>query len=145
MSLDTPNLDDLRQQRLPTATTVRPWHTGLTRRSTATLLRLSGYLDVLISSELRQLLAHALGKSPNVIVHLGEVQLIDSIALGALLGARNHALTEGGDLCLVAPTRAVRKLLTTARLDTHFPTFDTTDEAEQWCRHRRRTMTAEIP
>lgn len=121
---------------------VRPWHTGLTSRAAATVIRLSGHLDLLVSCELRQLLDHAAGRNPHIIVDLTEVQLIDSTALGALLGGRNNAITAGGDVCLVAPNSAVRALLATTRLDGCFPTFDTDEQAERWCRSNRHSESA---
>ncbi|RGC65929.1 STAS domain protein [Micromonospora sp. MW-13] len=63
------------------------------------------------------------------VVDLHGVEQIDSTGLGLLVRAHQQARNRGVVLCLAAPSRFVRTVLHTMRLDGVFPVFDTQHEA----------------
>ncbi|MFU8871664.1 STAS domain-containing protein [Micromonospora sp. SL4-19] len=73
----------------------------------------------------RRALAESLTTDDQVLVDLGEVSTIDSTGLGLLVRAHQEARQDGKVLCLVAPSRFVRTVLHTMRLDTVFPVIPT--------------------
>jgi anti-anti-sigma factor len=126
----------------PKARPVR-WHAGVTNLDTGTLVRLRGELDLAVDAALRQLLDGLQGQYRNIILHLGDVPLVDSTVLGTLVHTHRSLLAGGGALCLVAPSPALSRLLRTLGLDRYLPTFGETDQARQWlsngfgtCGHR---------
>ncbi len=79
---------------------------------------------------------HASATYSTVVVDLREVGFIDSTALGLLVRARQEARQHDGTFGLVAPSRFVRTVLHTMRLDGAFsiyadwPAPETTDIVE---------------
>ncbi|MEU2611032.1 STAS domain-containing protein [Micromonospora sp. NPDC007271] len=71
----------------------------------------------------RRALAEAVTLDRQVLVDLAEVRTIDSTGLGLLVRAHQDARQDGNLLCLVAPSRFVRTVLHTMRLDSVFPVF----------------------
>ncbi|MFI1194472.1 STAS domain-containing protein [Micromonospora sp. NPDC020750] len=63
------------------------------------------------------------------VVDLHGVEQIDPAGLGLLVRAHQQARNRGVVLCLAAPSRFVRTVLHTMRLDGVFPVFDTRREA----------------
>ncbi|MDY7087200.1 MAG: STAS domain-containing protein [Actinomycetota bacterium] len=80
-------------------------------------------LDAALAECLREDLMHAAESCDHVILDLHGVGFIDSTALGLLVRARQEARQHGGTLGLVAPSRFVRTVLHTMRLDAAFPVF----------------------
>ena len=60
-----------------------------------------------------------------IVLDLGWLSFIDSTGLGALVAARNHAVTAGVTLRLAGTTDRVQKLLRITGLDAVFDTFPT--------------------
>ncbi|MEU8262578.1 STAS domain-containing protein [Micromonospora sp. NPDC048999] len=73
----------------------------------------------------RRALAEAVTLDRQVLVDLAEVRTIDSTGLGLLVRAHQEARQDGKVLCLVAPSRFVRTVLHTMRLDSVFPVIPT--------------------
>lgn len=76
------------------------------------------------ADRIRRALAEAATVGDRVLVDLTEVEVIDSAGLGLLVRARQEARRDGRRLCLVAPSRFVRTVLHTMRLDGVFAVFD---------------------
>ncbi|MET8911420.1 STAS domain-containing protein [Micromonospora sp. NPDC004551] len=72
----------------------------------------------------RRALAEAVTVGDRVLVDLAAVEVIDSAGLGLLVRARQETRRDGRRLCLVAPSRFVRTVLHTMRLDGVFAVFD---------------------
>ncbi|SCL53157.1 anti-anti-sigma factor [Micromonospora eburnea] len=73
----------------------------------------------------RRALAEAVTLGRQVLVDLAEVRTIESVGLGLLVRAHQDARQDGKVLCLVAPSRFVRTVLHTMRLDSVFPVIPT--------------------
>ncbi|GIJ23658.1 hypothetical protein Vlu01_42820 [Micromonospora lutea] len=78
---------------------------------------------------LRAALRGAFDVSGTVVVDLTRVQVIDSVGLGMLVRAHRDVRERGGRLCLAAPSRFIRTVLHTMKLDGVFPIFDSFDAA----------------
>lgn len=63
----------------------------------------------------------------NLIVDLGSVALIDSFALGILVGACKQARAAGGDLRLVCNQGHIRQILAVTGLDALFTVYPSRD------------------
>ena len=77
-------------------------------------LRVSGELDLLTVSQLRDALARVADEHPNVILEFGAVGFMDSSGLGLLISTAQAADARGGSLILRTPSQAVRRLLRVA-------------------------------
>jgi anti-sigma B factor antagonist len=100
-SYDLRNLDDLR------ATVVTPL----------------ADLGQQMADTLRPALMSAAATGRHVVVDLRSAELIDPAGLGLLVRAHREARQHSGALHLVAPSRFVRTVLHTMRLDSVFPIF----------------------
>jgi anti-anti-sigma factor len=80
-------------------------------------------IDADFAETLRDGLAAAVRTRQHVVLDLHAVHLIDSAGLGLLVRAHQEAKHRGGSLSLVAPSRYVRTVLHTMRLDTVFHTY----------------------
>ncbi|MEU1886699.1 STAS domain-containing protein [Micromonospora sp. WMMD987] len=94
----------------------------------------AGDLDIATGDDLHGALAEAVDADRHVVVDLVRVHLIDSTALGVLVRARQEARHRGRRLSLAGPSRFVRTVLHTMRLDRVFPVFDTRRDAVDWSR-----------
>ncbi|MFG2063539.1 STAS domain-containing protein [Micromonospora sp. NPDC048871] len=81
------------------------------------------------AEELRAALRAAVGLAGTVVVDLARVQVIDSVGLGLLVRAHREVRERGQRLCLAAPSRFIRTVLHTMKLDGVFPIFASLDEA----------------
>jgi anti-anti-sigma factor len=99
------------------------------RMSSASLVRVAGDIDINVVAELRAALDAALAEHPRVIVDLAGAATIDSVGLGTVVRAHQAARRCGGDLLLAAPSRFIRTVLHTMRLDGALPIFDTVPQA----------------
>ncbi|MEV0154226.1 STAS domain-containing protein [Micromonospora sp. NPDC050686] len=72
----------------------------------------------------RRALAEALDLGDQVLVDLSGVEIIDSAGLGLLVRAHQDARARSAQLCLVSPSRFVRTVLHTMRLDGVFPVLE---------------------
>ena len=102
---------------------------GVQTSGKACVVRLGGELDLYNAHRVRQALADACRDSPErVVVDLGEVEFIDSTALGTLIEARTQ-LDNRRALMLAAPGVETRRALEISGLDRHFTVHDTVPEA----------------
>ncbi|MEV0430950.1 STAS domain-containing protein [Micromonospora sp. NPDC050495] len=93
--------------------------------------RPAGEVDT--AESVRRALREAFTLGPQVLVDLGDVATIDSTGLGLLVRAHQDARNEGRTLCLVAPSRFIRTVLHTMRLEQVFPIFPTRAAAFRHC------------
>jgi anti-anti-sigma factor len=97
-------------------------------RGSATVVELTGELDLYNADEIRTALAAAIAAGPErLVIDLSQVDFIDSTALGVLIEARSK-LSRGG-LRLARPQLETRRALAVSGLDRHLPVHDTVDEA----------------
>jgi anti-sigma B factor antagonist len=102
---------------------------GVERRDGAVVVHLAGELDLYNSHEVRDaLVACADDQPPRLVVDLGEVEFIDSTALGVLVEARTRMNRKQAFL-LAAPGLETRRALEISGLDRHFDVHPTVDEA----------------
>lgn len=91
-----------------------------------------GTIDYSGAEPVRDALAHAIALHRNIIVDMAAVPTIDPTGLSVLVHAHQDAKQRGGLLCLAAPSRVIRTVLHTMRLDRVFLTFD--DRADAFAR-----------
>jgi anti-sigma B factor antagonist len=93
------------------------------------VVRLGGELDLYNAPQVREALLEACKQARGrVIVDLGEVEFIDSTALGVLIEARTKLENRSGFL-LAAPGLETRRALRISGLDRHFAVHDTVPAA----------------
>jgi anti-sigma B factor antagonist len=102
---------------------------GVERQGDACVVKLAGELDLYNAKQVREALAEAASDSPQrVVVDLGEVEFIDSTALGVLIEARTR-LNNRRAFLLAAPGLETRRALEISGLDRHFSVHDSVSEA----------------
>jgi anti-sigma B factor antagonist len=95
----------------------------------AYVVRLGGELDLYNAHEVRDSLVDVCSDSPErVVVDLGEVEFIDSTALGVLIEARTK-LDNRRAFLLASPGLETRRALQISGLDRHFTVHETVPEA----------------
>ena len=95
----------------------------------ACVVKLGGELDLYNAPQVRDALAQACADSPErVVVDLGEVEFLDSTALGVLIEARTK-LDNRRAFLLAAPALETRRALEISGLDRHFAVHDSVSEA----------------
>ncbi|TDC73039.1 anti-sigma factor antagonist [Micromonospora sp. KC606] len=102
---------------------------GIDHLDDATVVTATGDIDLGSGDTLRAALRHAADMGGHIVVDLARVHVIDSTGLGLLVRAHREARERDATLCLAAPSRFVRTVLHTMRLDAVFPVFDSRDEA----------------
>ena len=70
-----------------------------------------------------------LEKKIQILLNLSGVTYIDSCGLGELVASQVSVENKGGEIKLVGLTETLRTLLTAARLDTVFSTYDSETDA----------------
>jgi anti-sigma B factor antagonist len=102
---------------------------GVERQGDACVVKLGGELDLYNAQQVREALAEATADSPQrIVVDLGEVEFIDSTALGVLIEARTR-LDNSHAFLLAAPGLETRRALEISGLDRHFGVHDSVSEA----------------
>jgi anti-sigma B factor antagonist len=102
---------------------------GVEAVGAAYVIRLGGELDLYNAAQVRTALADACAEAPErIVIDLGEVEFIDSTALGILIEARTKLVNRGG-LLLAAPGLETRRALQISGLDKLFTVHDTVPEA----------------
>jgi len=102
---------------------------GVDTVGTARVVRLGGELDLYNAAQVRSALADACAHAPErIVVDLGEVNFIDSTALGVLIEARTKLDNRDG-LLLAAPGLETRRALQISGLDKLFTVHDTVPDA----------------
>jgi anti-sigma B factor antagonist len=94
----------------------------------ACVIRLGGELDLYNADQVRDALGGIGNSHERVVVDLGEVEFIDSTALGVLIEARTK-LENRRAFLLAAPGLETRRALQISGLDRHFTVHDTVPEA----------------
>jgi anti-sigma B factor antagonist len=95
----------------------------------ARVVSLAGELDLYNAEAVRGALLEAAAASPErIVVDLGEVEFVDSTALGVLIEARTK-LDNRRAFLLAAPRVETKRALQISGLDRHFTVHDTVSEA----------------
>ncbi|MBG6065071.1 STAS domain-containing protein [Micromonospora ureilytica] len=102
---------------------------GIDHLDGTTVIAATGDIDLDTGDNLRTALRHVAEVGGHVVVDLSRVHIIDSTGLGLLVRAHREARERGVTLCLAAPSRFIRTVLHTMRLDGAFPIFDSRDDA----------------
>ena len=93
------------------------------------LVHLAGELDLYNSHQIREALVTYTAEQPaRLVIDLGEVEFIDSTALGVLVEARSR-MNEKQAFLLAAPGLETRRALELSGLHRHFAVHPTVDEA----------------
>jgi anti-sigma B factor antagonist len=99
------------------------------RLNGAVVIHLVGELDLYNASEVRAALLELCTEQPErLVVDLGEVDFVDSTALGVLIEART-TLENRQRFLLAAPGLETHRALTISGLDQHLAVHDTVDAA----------------
>ncbi|MEJ3746976.1 STAS domain-containing protein [Actinomycetes bacterium KLBMP 9797] len=88
------------------------------------VVTIRGAIDRSGAEPVRDALAHAIALHRNIIVDMAAVPTIDPTGLSVLVHAHQDAKQRGGCLCLAAPSRVIRTVLHTMRLDRILLTFE---------------------
>jgi len=96
----------------------------------ATILVLSGELDVSVTPDLRRICRTLASEAlPNVVIDLRRVEFMDCSVLGAFVLAHRRAVTAGGRVCIVGTAPGPRRVLRLGGLDDVFCLHDTLGSA----------------
>ena len=102
---------------------------GIERRNGAVVVRLVGELDLYNAPEVRAALLEVCAEQPErLVVDLGEVDFVDSTALGVLIEARTK-LANRQSFLLASPGLETHRALTISGLDQHLSVHDTVESA----------------
>jgi anti-sigma B factor antagonist len=102
---------------------------GIDRQNGATIVRLSGELDLYNAHTVREALIGCTEESPDrLVVDLSGVNFIDSTALGVLIEARTRMDNRRGFL-LASPGLETRRALEVSGLDKHFAVHESVEAA----------------
>ena len=102
---------------------------GVDRPNGAVVIHLAGELDLYNAPEVRAALLELCAEQPErLVVDLGEVDFVDSTALGVLVEARTK-LEDGTRFLLAAPGLETHRALTISGLDQHLAVHETVDAA----------------
>jgi anti-sigma B factor antagonist len=106
----------------------RPPVDGVDRQNGDVVVRLAGEIDLYNAAEVGSTLEEIVGSDPaRIVVDLGEVDFVDSTALGTLIEARKQL--SNGRFVLAAPGLNVRRALEVAGLLEHFDVHESVDAA----------------
>ena len=102
---------------------------GVDRRSGAVVIRLVGEIDLYNAPEVRAALLELCSEQPErLVVDLGEVDFVDSTALGVLIEARTR-LDDRTTFLLAAPGLETHRALRISGLDQHLAVHDSVEAA----------------
>jgi anti-sigma B factor antagonist len=102
---------------------------GVQQADGVAVVQLAGELDLYNAEAVRTALLEAAASDPDrLVVDLGDVEFIDSTALGVLIEARSRLANRRAFL-LAAPGLETRRALEISGLDRHFSIHGTVDEA----------------
>jgi anti-sigma B factor antagonist len=102
---------------------------GIDRRNGAIVIRLVGELDLYNAPEVREALLKVCQEQPErLVIDLGQVDFVDSTALGVLIEARTK-LQNRKTFLLAAPGRDTHRALTISGLDRHLAVHESVDSA----------------
>ena len=102
---------------------------GVDRSEDATVVRLTGELDLYNAPELRETLVGLTGERPaRLVLDLTEVEFVDSTALGVLIEARSR-MDDRKAFLLAAPGLETHRALKISGLDQHLTVHATLADA----------------
>ena len=102
---------------------------GIERLNGAVVVRLVGELDLYNAPQVRTTLLEVCAEQPErLVVDLGEVDFVDSTALGVLIEARTK-LEKRRSFLLASPGLETHRALTISGLDQHLSVHDTVEAA----------------
>ena len=102
---------------------------GIDRPNGAVVIHLVGELDLYNAPEVRTALLELCSEQPErLVVDLGEVDFVDSTALGVLIEARTK-LENRKTFLVAAPGLETHRALSISGLDQHLAVHDTVDSA----------------
>lgn len=102
----------------------------ITQHDSATVIRLSGEVDMSRSPGVHQALVEVLqGRPARLVIDLTEVSYMDSSGVGVLVDALRRMRTTSGKLALVAVAPRVLSVLQITKLDQFFEMYSTLQEA----------------
>ena len=94
------------------------------------VVEVTGDADLYTAPQIRAVLLNELeGGYRWLAVDLGQVEYLDSTALGVLIGALKRARDADGGLCLLNPPPRVQRVLEVTRLVKVFPIYQSASEA----------------
>lgn len=100
------------------------------RHENATVVQLTGEVDMSHSPSVHQALVEVLERKPlRLVIDLTEVSYMDSSGVGVLVDALRRMRTIGGKLALVAVAPRVLSVLQITKLDQFFEMYSTLPEA----------------
>jgi anti-sigma B factor antagonist len=105
--------------------------TATREQTDATIVDVSGDVDMGSSPGLRKTLLESLRKTPRLVVNLREVRYIDSSGIASLVEVLKEARNSKKRLLLFGLNTAVREVLQLTRLNKIFEIRETEDEALQ--------------
>ena len=107
-------------------------------RDDVVVLKLKGNLDALTAPDLRPVIDELVSnRTTQVIFDLGELTLIDSSGVGAIVSLFKRVRLLGGDVKIARLTNQPKEIFRLLRLDRAFELFETVEEAEQKFRERK--------
>jgi anti-sigma B factor antagonist len=110
--------------------TFQPLTITAERRTDVTVVHCAGEVDIATAGLLRARLTDALvDGSGDLVVVLDDVTFLDSLGLGALIGAHKQARVLQGSFTVVCTSRPVLRVFTATAMDRVFRVVDTLDEA----------------
>lgn len=102
---------------------------GVDRAGGRVIVHLAGELDLYNAHEVREVLLACCDEEPDrLVVDLGEVEFVDSTALGVLVEARSR-MADRQAFALAAPGPETRRALEVSGLDKHFTVAASVEEA----------------
>ena len=103
-----------------------PFTVRIVERGTWSVLALHGDVDLVTAPRLRQeIVAQVAAGRAHLIVDLGDVDHLDSVGLGILVGGLKRTRTHDGDLQIVCPGARLRRVFTVTDLDRVFTLHET--------------------
>lgn len=96
---------------------------------TQRVLQVHGELGLVDVDRLEEALEESAGATRDIVIGLEECEFIDSIALAAILRARDRLAEKGTRLAISGPTGQVRRILEISGLDHDGFLFDSVEQA----------------
>jgi anti-anti-sigma factor len=93
------------------------------------VLEVHGEMGLVDVDRLQQALEELAVEARYIVVGLENCEFIDSIAIAALLRARDRLAEDGSRLVIAGPTGQVRRVLEVSGLDLHGFLFESVDQA----------------
>lgn len=94
------------------------------------LLKLTGEMDIYTAPRLKDKTTELIkGGASKLIIEMSELKYIDSIGLGTLVAILAHAKKNKGNLCLVSPSKPIRRLLEIVGIDKVLSSYSTLHDA----------------